>query len=398
MVERHLDRGFAIEQVRARQHLVEQHSGAVDVGTQVDRCAAHLLRAHVARRAQHLAVAGAIDRIDVLGDAEIDDGQAAVGAEHQVLRLEVAVQHAVLVDVAERVHQLAEDLQCLVGRQRPAAEPLHQVAAVKEFHYKVGVVGRHAVAVDVRDVAAVDALDQLVFLEEAPQRVRLPGHVQPQRLDHQRLVARLARRKIHARHPALPDQAQDADAGHLQAGAERVPRLALGGLGLLRGPDRFSRHVAHRIEQALAGQFLLAQIVVRAVFHRAHRGHLVAGAGEEDDRRAIRALLELVQPFQPVAAAEHVIQDHHVVTAERKRRVRHVTRERVILLDLGIRPFLHEMALQQVAQVLVVVDDQDAHRTTTAAAPGSRRLPRARPCRATTPRGDRSPRRLRAAP
>jgi hypothetical protein len=37
VVQRHLDRGLAVEQVRAAQHLEQQHAGAVDVGAQVQR-------------------------------------------------------------------------------------------------------------------------------------------------------------------------------------------------------------------------------------------------------------------------------------------------------------------------------------------------------------------------
>src|SRR5689334_65415 len=116
----------------AAEHLEQQHARAVDVRAQVERPSLHLLRAHVARRAQDLAVTGAVGAVDMLCNAEIDDREAAVLAEHEVLRLEIAVQDALLMDVAEREHQLAEQLQRLFRRERPAVEALVKVASAEK--------------------------------------------------------------------------------------------------------------------------------------------------------------------------------------------------------------------------------------------------------------------------
>src|SRR3990172_1740784 len=83
---------------------------------------------------------------------------------------------------------------------------------------------------------------------------------------------------------------------------------------------------------------------------------------------SIRAATDLGEPLQAVAAAEHVVEDHHVVGAERERLPGHVAGERVVLLDLGPRPLLLQVMREEVSQVLVVVDDQDAHGRTRAAA------------------------------
>ncbi len=345
----------------AGQHLIEKHAGAVDVGAQIERNAAHLLGTHIARCAEDLAAPGAVDRVDMLGDAEIEDGQAAIGAEHEVLRLQIAMQHALLVDVAEREHQLAEDLQRLVGLDRLVAEPLVQVAAIEEFHDQVRMLAGDAVAVDARHVAAADALDQVVLFHEARQRVLVSHHLASEDLDHQGLVVVFRRREVDPRHAAFADQAQHLDPRNADARAELVPFHARGDLGRHGLLQRALRQLADRGDQLLARQLLLALIVVRAVLHRAHGDRFVARAGEEKHRRAVAAGLEIAQPLEAVAAPEHVVEDHGVEFAERERSIRHLALERIEQLDLERRPFQLEVAREDVPQILVVVDDQDLH-------------------------------------
>ena len=76
-----------------------------------------LLRAHVVRRAEDLAVSViAGRRAHMLRQAEIDQRERAVLAQHDVSGLQVAVQHA------DRVHRLAAPPPiCREVRQRLAA-------------------------------------------------------------------------------------------------------------------------------------------------------------------------------------------------------------------------------------------------------------------------------------
>ena len=108
----------------AGEHLVRHHAERVDVGARVDRPFAHrLFRAHVLRRAEgeaglrHPLAAGALHGER---DAEIgDQGMAAL--QQDVLRLDVAMDHATGVGVAERVGDFAGDEQGIVDRQLPFA-------------------------------------------------------------------------------------------------------------------------------------------------------------------------------------------------------------------------------------------------------------------------------------
>ncbi len=116
-----------------------------------------------------------------------------------------------------------------------------------------------------------------------------------------------------------------------------------------------------RGEQLLARQLLLALVVIGTRLHRAHGDDLVAGAGEEQDLRAVGALLQPLQPFEAVAAAEHVVEDHRLVGAQRELGPRKVTLERVVFVDDPVGPALPDVMGEQAAQIRIVVDDEDAH-------------------------------------
>jgi hypothetical protein len=127
---------------------------------------------------------------------------------------------------------------------------------------------------------------------------------------------------------------------------------------------RTARQVAQRRDEPLACQLLLALVVVGPRLHRLDGDHLVAGAGQEQDLRAIGAGLELRQPLEAIAvlASEHVVQDHDVVASEREVGPGNGLRLRVVVVDVGVRPLGRHVMREQRVQVLVVVDDEDAHR------------------------------------
>ena len=89
----------------AGEHLIEHRAQRVDVAALVAALALHLLGRDVVGRAQrrrepHLRDA---PRILLQCDAEVDDLDAVAVAHHDVLRLQVAVHHAVLVQIVEGV-------------------------------------------------------------------------------------------------------------------------------------------------------------------------------------------------------------------------------------------------------------------------------------------------------
>ena len=114
------------ERRAAGQQVVERAAQAVDVGADVGLLGVDgLLRGDVVGRAEHLALVrqAAVDRLLAghLGQAEVehlDDRPVALAGEHQVARLDVAVDHAVLVGVLQAQRRLVDEVAGVGHRQR----------------------------------------------------------------------------------------------------------------------------------------------------------------------------------------------------------------------------------------------------------------------------------------
>jgi hypothetical protein len=123
----------AHERRPAGEHLVQHHAQREHVGGG-GRLAARALRRHVRRGAEH----GARDRDGCGGgeprQAEVGDLDSPVLVEHQVLGLDVAVDHATPVRVGQGVGDVAHDGARLVHRERPGAEPGAKALAGQELH------------------------------------------------------------------------------------------------------------------------------------------------------------------------------------------------------------------------------------------------------------------------
>ena len=92
-----------------------------------------------------------------LRDAEVGDLHAAAGREQHVARLHVAVHHAVVVRVGERVGDLRADGGDLGrGKRAPLLELGPQAAAVDELHHDERL-GAAAPVVDADHVGVVQA-------------------------------------------------------------------------------------------------------------------------------------------------------------------------------------------------------------------------------------------------
>jgi hypothetical protein len=160
----------------------------VSIAALVAALALHLLRRDVIGRAQRGRQRGVRDAPRVLfqGDAEVDDLDAIVIQDHDVLGLQVAVHHAVLVQVVERFadghgegHGAAHGQFSLFvedGTQQPSVDPLdHHVEAAALF----AVVGLHHAGV-------VDLLADLLLAPEALEQNRIFFHLRVRRLERHR--------------------------------------------------------------------------------------------------------------------------------------------------------------------------------------------------------------------
>ena len=125
LLQRHGDRGVALERNPAREGLVQQDADRVDVGGRGDREALRLLGREVLRGAEHRAGLGDL-RGAGAGDPEVGHPGAALGVDEHVLGLQVAMNDPVGVRVFGPGEHLADDLHRLAHRQAPLDQVLER--------------------------------------------------------------------------------------------------------------------------------------------------------------------------------------------------------------------------------------------------------------------------------
>ena len=100
--------GLPLKGQPPREHLIEYHTGGIDVAAGVRPVAPRLLRRNVVDRPQSLLRQG-LGGIRQTGDAEISHLHAAVPQNHDILGLDVPVDDATAVGVAEAPHDLGDE-------------------------------------------------------------------------------------------------------------------------------------------------------------------------------------------------------------------------------------------------------------------------------------------------
>jgi hypothetical protein len=150
---------------RAGQQLVEDAAQGVDVGPAVELAvlAGGLLRGHVLGRAHGHAAAGERARagavlglVHDLGQAEVGDPGLAVGRDHDVPGLEVAVDDAPGVGVVQGPGHLLDQLQALADVERLAGDDLVERVALDVVHGVVGLALEGLELVDGHDVGVLE--------------------------------------------------------------------------------------------------------------------------------------------------------------------------------------------------------------------------------------------------
>ena len=160
------------------RHLVEDRAERELVGAEVEGLAARLLGRHVADGAENGArprfldcrgaLAASLRLVSQqLGQAEVEDLDVAVPGHHHVLGLQVAVDDAGRVGLAEAVGNLKRDIEQAPGRQRSFVQELPQRLALDELHRDVDRGVRCADVVDRDDVRVVQGRCRARLLLEA---------------------------------------------------------------------------------------------------------------------------------------------------------------------------------------------------------------------------------------
>ena len=148
---------------------------SIGIGRRADllRESRRLLRRHVGGRSHDRPGMGALDAVELLGQAEIRDLGGAVRGHEHVGGLEVAVDDAGLVRGVDRTSNALAQAGCFGERQQRVADLAGEASP---FHVLQGEEGLPVVLadfVDLNDVRMLDAGDGLGLATEADDGVRL---------------------------------------------------------------------------------------------------------------------------------------------------------------------------------------------------------------------------------
>ena len=215
---------FAVPAERKRPggHLVEDDAERPDVGAGVDVLARGLFGGHVGDRAdghprdRHPGLAGQ------LGQAEVEDLGLSIGRDHDVARLDVAVDDAVLVGLGQPPGDLGGDPDRFGRRQVPLGDPVLQAFARIAGHddVKAAVLGLIDL-VDGADVGVVEARRGARFVDETLPGLGVRRRARGEELEGDRPVETEVLGFVNDTHAAPAEPAGDAVLpGHGFAGAD----------------------------------------------------------------------------------------------------------------------------------------------------------------------------------
>jgi hypothetical protein len=219
---RGLREGLAIQLVRRPfgEHFVEDHAERVDVRPGVERrdVAGHLLRAHVAEGAQHLAGSGLHRReqpvVRPACDSEVEDLRFASFGDEDVRRLEIAVDDAPMVRVLNGVGNRGHQQQPLPNRRGLRSDVLVEPFPSNELHREVRLRAivriLDAGLIDLCDAWVVKAAEELVFELESTQR-RGRHDTGPHDLQRDTSMRPLLFRFVDDAHGAFADRNEDSE-------------------------------------------------------------------------------------------------------------------------------------------------------------------------------------------
>ena len=203
----HLVRVLALEREPPDAQLIKHDAEREHVGAEVELPAFDVLGRHVRRRAEQLARHGQPLEVDHVRDAEVHQLHHSVGADHDVLRLHVAVEDAVGVRVREGAADLQDDHRPDLGeRDRPVGDHLLEGLTVDELGDDVRLgVRLRGVVEDLEDVLVAKLRHRLRLALEPVARFLVIGEVFVQHLHGDHALQRAIDAAIDNGHPALPD-------------------------------------------------------------------------------------------------------------------------------------------------------------------------------------------------
>ena len=234
-----VDRRITLEGATSRKQFVEDAAKGKNVSPMIDGAAPHLLRRHVAGRAQHRPRAreatghrrhlcgGGCVRLDGggPGETEVENLHLPVVQDEDVVGLEIAMHDAACMRRFEPARSLRRDGGRLLRRQRTAADQVAQRLAFEQFGD--GVV--HAVVaaeiVNREDVGMRERGDGARFAFEPRDAIRVGADRGRQHLECDIAPQLDVMRAVDLTHSARAEQADDLVTPEARAGGDAHLRM-----------------------------------------------------------------------------------------------------------------------------------------------------------------------------
>ena len=234
----------------AREQLVEDEPDGVDVAAGRGLAPRELLGGHVGGSPRPGLVA--VDRARQAGQAEVCDAHVAAPVEHDVLRLEVAMDHSFVVGGGHPGAELPRDLHGLVTRQvADPAQERRQVFPVHVLHGQEGLAVRFANVVHPADRGVRDLPRHASLVVEAAEPLGILAQRGGQELEGHRLPEHEVLRAVHLAHATPAQQLDHAIPIQQQGPREEPPAID----GWSRGaPATRARGVPTRRRTETAGR------------------------------------------------------------------------------------------------------------------------------------------------
>ena len=191
------------------------------------------------------------------GEAEVGDPDLAGAVEHDVRRLQIAMDDAAFVRRGEAGADLARDFdRAIVGKAADAPQQRRQLLAVHVLHRQEGVAVDLADVVDAADVGMRNLPRHAHFGVELHQARRIAIELRRQELQRDRLPQLQIVGAVDLAHPASSEPADDPIASAEKRAGREAPVIdftaAREPAGRRRSRDAARRRRAHPIEQRSA--------------------------------------------------------------------------------------------------------------------------------------------------
>ena len=209
VLDGHGHRRFAVVGCTAGQHLIHDDAEGIQVAAAVHMAALGLLRGDIVYGAERLARQRVLRGADA-GNAEVRNLDAPVLQDHDVVRLDVAVDDAAAVCMLQRLGDLHGEMQRLAPVE-PALlfQILLERDALDQFHDNIVHIAGAGNIIHTDDIRVRQHRDRLRLGMETSAELLIAGEFIFQNFDCDQPVQPVAQCFIYDRHSAGADHFQD---------------------------------------------------------------------------------------------------------------------------------------------------------------------------------------------